>query len=170
MEGKKSVNKPRQIIFDFEFVEGNPCLPISLGMLELESGSEFYAEYPDAVELANSSEWLRSNVAPHLDADSSSRYGSVGTLAANVRKFLGNGPIELIAECGAYDFFLLSQTLGGFQHSPANFPYTYTDTWLFTLPLVDSSMHVEHHALEDCKVLRMRINKAGANWKSLLRA
>lgn len=140
--------------FDFEFVEGNPCHPISLGIAEVDGYRRFYAEWPNAEELANSNQWLGTNVLPYLDADC--RFNSAEEIATAIKEFLGEGEYELYASYGAYDFFLLSQALGGFQGCPKNFPYTYRDTAHMDLPRVEVC-GVDHNALMDALTIRRAI-------------
>lgn len=196
-----------QYVFDFEFVEGNPCLPISMGIIQVHTeyrqaacGSwpcqatatqecphdppvhslvrEGYWEWPDAWEKSGTNEWLMQNVRPRLEMRRSrlpavdalmpwSRLRQVaaraefiareeGRIAAEVRQWLGDGKYELIASYGAYDFFLLSQLLGGFQGCPKNFPYTYRDAVHMDLPRV-GQVGAEHNALADARTIRAAI-------------
>lgn len=141
----------KRVVFDFEFVPGNPCLPISVALEDVDSGNTLYCEWPEAEARANSNPWLAANVAPHLDAEARS---DEPYIAAAIRKFLRIGKLadrddlQLYASCGAYDFFLLSETLGGFSRS--GLPYTYYEMAHMGLPEVDRLPgEAEHNALAD---------------------
>jgi len=147
---------PNLIVVDFEFVEGNPCLPISVGLARENSNETFYAEFPDAMQLATSSDWLTDNVSVHLEV-AKFQAPSLEYIKAGVIEFLGTDEYELMALCGAYDFFLLSQLLGGLQNSPPNFPRTYFDLAHLPLTNLERTGYREHHALDDCLFERDRL-------------
>lgn len=161
----------KKVIFDFEFVEGNPCLPISVGMVRVNPdwgarAEVFYAEFPGANSLARGSLWLKDNVLIHLDG----RYerDSQEDIRREMVEFLGTDPYQLWAKCGAYDFFLLSQLLGGFQNSPSNFPHTFRELKFFTphYKAIYGNDLREHHALDDCLAELRGIRKVIAKCQS----
>lgn len=140
----------KRVIFDFEFVSGNPCLPISVGLTDVDTGAELYLEWPQAEERASANAWLAENVKPHLDPQARR---SEEEIERAIRAFLFEGTVELqlYASYGAYDFFLLSETLGGFLRS--GLPYTYTDLAHLNLPRIVRQGERNHHALDDVRLL-----------------
>ena len=166
-----------EYILDCEFVPGNPLLPISLALVQVApvpppSGGgnccynppcnrdrqwadwertggvrSLYVEWPNAKELAVSNDWLKANVLPGLTGQTTQ------DIPARIRELLGpKGDYELLASYGAYDFFLLSETLGGFASS--GLPYTYREMAHMNLPRVERQGEKDHNALDDCLLLR----------------
>lgn len=142
----------KHVVFDFEFVPGNPCLPISVALVDVSSQNSMYLEWPQAKERANANEWLAANVAPHLDPRS--RFDE-DQIEASIRSFLRvteRDHLTLYASYGAYDFFLLSETLGGFSRS--GLPYTYVDMAHMGLPRVERLPgERDHNAMDDVRLL-----------------
>lgn len=145
-----SNQKPKRVIFDFEFIPGNPCLPISVGLTDVDTEAELYLEWPQAEERASANAWLAENVKPYLDPQARR---SEEEIEQSIRSFLFDGTTELklYASYGAYDFFLLSETLGGFERS--GLPYLYHELELMDMPSVDRQGERNHHALDDVRLL-----------------
>jgi len=150
----------KRVVFDFEFVPGNPCLPISVGMVNVDTGQELYVEWPAAPLRARSNPWLAENVAPYLSNYMAQR--SEAEIESSIREFLSvpeRDDLHLYASCGAYDFFLLSETLGGFSRS--GLPYTYHEMAHMGLPEVERLPgEADHNALDDARLLCRALRRA----------
>lgn len=109
-----------RVFFDTEFLEdGSTIKLISIGMVR-EDGATFYAETPNAQEIANSDEWLRKNVLPHLRWEQAETL--IPELAERIREFVGPNP-EFWAYYAAYDWVALCQLYGRMIDLPDGFPF-----------------------------------------------
>ncbi len=152
--------------------------PISIGITD-ESGRTYYAEFVGGREAANSSEWLRNNVLPHLKSGTGFRQGdplelkgyiianagwfdegspafvekSPETIAREIEQFCGGEIPEWVASYGAFDFVLLCGVWGGMMKMPKDWPCRFTEAAGLELPRVER-VGGEHNALNDACTLR----------------
>lgn len=135
--------------FDTEFYEdGSTIQLISIGVVS-EDGRTYYAETGRSSELANKTEWLRANVAPHLIGSPRLQRG---LLAADLVTFMGSEP-EIWAYYGAYDWVVLCQLFGRMIDLPAGWPMYCRDVKQLAdslgNPKLPKQVTVEHNALSD---------------------
>lgn len=149
--------------FDTEFYEDGCTIElISIGVVS-EDGRTYYAETVNAHELAQSSQWLAANVAPHLDK----RYVCARWQIANsLIKFMGDNP-EIWAYYADYDWVALCQLFGTMMDLPKVWPMYCRDVKQLCDSLGNPKLPVraglsgdsqgagqEHHALADAKWTR----------------
>lgn len=143
--------------FDTEFLEdGTTIKLISIGIVS-EDGREFYAESDHAHMLADTTDWLRQNVKPHLSVR-----GSAGmprdVLAQKVLAFVGQDKPELWAYYADYDWVALCQLFGTMMDLPKGWPRYCRDVKQLCDDLGNPKMPkqdaTEHHALADAKWTR----------------
>lgn len=138
-----------RIWFDTEFLEdGSTIKLISIGMVR-EDGAEFYGETPSAERLADSHDWLRANVRPHL------RGGPAVMdridLRQSIAKFAGRSP-EFWAYFASYDWVVLCQLFGTMMDLPPTWPMFVRDVQQWRSELGNPDMPAqenEHDALAD---------------------
>lgn len=103
---------------DWEFKDdGNKLWPISLGVVS-DDGREYYAEAPDAREIAASDPWLRDNVLPHLD-DVNIRAANDREMGADLVRFVN--PDKSVRFWGYYvswDWYLTCRLYGLMLNNP----------------------------------------------------
>lgn len=136
--------------FDTEFLEdGNTIKLISIGVVS-EDGREYYAETPDAMLLAGSTDWLRANVLPHLSGKTTTRTA----IARDLIDFMGEKP-EIWAYYADYDWVALCQLHGRMIDLPRGWPMFCRDVKQFAdslgNPKLPDQTTKEHHALSDAR-------------------
>lgn len=137
--------------FDTEFYEDGKTIElISIGIVS-EGGRELYAETEKAHQIACSSEWLISNVLPHLQ----SKYRLDRTeLARNISEFVGHKP-EFWAYYADYDWVVLCQIYGTMMDLPKDWPMYCNDIKQMANelgnPPLPKQFNIEHHALWDAR-------------------
>jgi hypothetical protein len=139
-----------RVWFDTEFYENGKTIElISIGAVN-ENGRWFYAETPNAAELASADPWLASNVAPHLDGGH--HIMERGEIAAKVVEFAGANP-EFWAYYADYDWVALCQLFGRMIDLPEGWPMYCRDIkqWCDDLgnPKLPEQESKEHNALAD---------------------
>ena len=138
-----------KIWFDTEFYEdGQTIQLISIGMVR-EDGVTYYAETGGAHNLAEASEWLSKNVAPHLRGPVKNR----GAIAHDIEKFVGDKP-EFWAYYADYDWVALCQLYGTMMDLPKGWPMYCRDVKqlcdsLGNPTLKKQALCEEHNALAD---------------------
>jgi hypothetical protein len=144
--------------FDTEFYEdGRTVELISIGVIA-EDGRTYYAEVPNALELANKTEWLSANVAPHLTQRIFGDHRSLAhtyqrwQIAGSLISFMGDAP-EIWAYYADYDWVALCQLHGRMIDLPKGWPMYCRDIkqWADMLgnPKLPKQKGVEHNALAD---------------------
>ena len=149
-----------RIWFDTEFIENGRTIDlISIGLVR-EDGAEYYAQNHD-VDLNRASDWVKTNVIPHLLHVGAWKPRS--TIAQEIREFVGPAP-EFWGYYADYDWVVLCQLYGRMIDLPAGWPMFCLDIKQQAylkgdppLPKQDSS---EHHALNDARWARLA-------WESL---
>lgn len=143
--------------FDTEFIEDGKTIDlISIGVVA-EDGRELYLE-SDECNLGRASEWVKSNVIPHLvQGYDGSVHMSRKAIANALVKFCGDKP-EFWAYYADYDWVALCQLFGTMMDLPKGWPMYCRDVKQLCddlgnpdLPKQDST---EHHALADAKWTR----------------
>lgn len=124
-----------RVHFDTEFLEdGRTIELISIGLVR-EDGAVYYAETPNARDLAASTPWLAEHVLPHLRGEpyDLSAAGSYvvpserpttrrrADIASDIRLFVGERP-EFWAYFADYDWVVLCQLFGRMIDLPAGWP------------------------------------------------
>lgn len=136
--------------FDTEFREDGRVIDlISIGVVA-EDGRTYYAETEVARVLANSTDWLRHNVLPHL------RGGMSEKPRAYIRKelieFMGEAP-EIWAYYADYDWVVLCQLHGTMMDLPKGWPMYCRDLKQLAdqcgNPKLPEQTTAEHNALAD---------------------
>lgn len=141
--------------FDTEFYEdGRTIELISIGVVS-EDGRTYYAETPDAMKLAMSTEWLAANVAPHLTSRLDNRHTYERWKIANALvDFMGNAP-EIWAYYSDYDWVVLCRLHGRMIDLPKGWPMYCRDVKQlcdsYGNPELPKQNDVEHNALTDAK-------------------
>lgn len=139
--------------FDTEFLEdGHSIQLISIGVVS-EDGKTYYAETPDALKLARSTEWLARNVAPNLTARHDQRHTyERWQIAEALRAFMGEKP-EIWAYYADYDWVALCQLHGRMIDLPKGWPMYCRDLKqlcdMYGNPKLPEQKSQEHHALAD---------------------
>jgi hypothetical protein len=139
--------------FDTEFYEdGSTIELISIGVVS-EDGRTYYAETPESRRLARSTQWLATNVAPHLTIDSRHIYERWGIASALI-EFMGEKP-EIWAYYADYDWVALCQLFGTMMDIPKGWPKYCRDVkqWSDALgnPTLPEQTTKEHNALMDAQ-------------------
>lgn len=134
--------------FDTEFYEdGREIELISIGAVS-EDGRTYYAETRSAARLACKSEWLRSNVFPHLTGEKKDK----SAIADDLIAFMGSGP-EIWAYYADYDWVALCQLYGRMIDLPKGWPMYCRDVKQLCdslgSPKLPEQVTQEHHALAD---------------------
>lgn len=107
-----------KFFFDTEFYEDGRIIDlISIG-IAAEDGRTYYAEVPDAFEIATRSDWLATNVAPHLAL---TNLRSRDQIARDIVEFVGDKP-EFWAYYADYDWVVLCQLYGRMIDLPESWP------------------------------------------------
>ncbi len=139
--------------FDTEFLENGRTIElISIGVVS-EDGRTYYAETPNAMRLARSTQWLASNVAPYLTGRLDNRHTYERWQIANALvDFMGDAP-EIWAYYADYDWVALCQLHGTMINLPKGWPMYCRDLkqWCDELgnPDLPKQKSTEHHALSD---------------------
>jgi hypothetical protein len=136
-----------RIWFDTEFIEDGRTIDLmSIGMIR-QDGVCYYAE-PAECDLSRASDWVKTNVIPHLNGHKTPR----AKIAADIIKFAGEAP-EFWAYYADYDWVALCQLFGTMMDLPKGWPMYCRDVKQLcdaavnpTLPKRDSA---EHNALND---------------------
>lgn len=139
--------------FDTEFYEdGKKIELISIGVVA-EDGRTYYAETPMANVIASTTDWLRTNVAPHLTGPHVERK----QIAADLIAFMGEKP-EIWAYYADYDWVALCQLHGRMIDLPKGWPMFCRDVKQFAdalgNPALPKQTSTEHNALADAKWTR----------------
>lgn len=144
--------------FDTEFLEdGRTIELISIGVVS-EDGRTYYAEVPNALELASKTRWLSANVAPHLTQRLRVDHATLRhtyqrwQIAGALIDFMGEAP-EIWAYYADYDWVALCQLHGTMMDLPKGWPMYCRDLkqWCDMLgnPKLPKQVGVEHNALAD---------------------
>lgn len=139
--------------FDTEFLEdGRTIELISIGVVS-EDGRNYYAETPNAMTLARSTQWLATNVAPHLTSRLDDRYTHERWQIANsLASFMGAEP-EIWAYYADYDWVALCQIHGRMIDLPKGWPKYCRDVKQLAdslgNPKLPEQKSQEHNALAD---------------------
>lgn len=154
---------------DFEFIDGNPCIPLSMGLVEFETERELYIEFPGATNQAACDPWHKANTFPLLGKEPIGQNpittvlwyegyeDAWNTRTDMIRRFIGN-PSEafIYAYKGTHDFFLFCELMGVFNEGS-----TWKKTFFeaahlgVTSELIAnerSPLDPKHHALYDARV------------------
>jgi len=139
--------------FDTEFYEnGHTISLISIGVVA-EDGREYYTETGNAPYLANTTDWLRQNVLPHLTGHELPREA----IARDLVEFMGEKP-EIWAYYADYDWVALCQLYGTMMDLPKGWPRFCQDVKQLAMslgnPFLPEQQSREHHALADAKWTR----------------
>ncbi len=150
--------------------------PISIGLVA-ENGREYYAEWPNAREVAASQPWLAANVLPHLRHGRSTRpdlpiyvpedvaaecqagYSQVDCaraadqIRADIEAFCSGSSPEWVINYGGFDWVILSALWGGMLKMPKGWPYAFHEAQDMNLPRVEQD-GAEHNALSDARTIR----------------
>lgn len=143
---------------DTEFYENGRTIElISVGVVD-ENGQTLYAEVPNALELANRTQWLSVNVAPHLTQRILSDRSSLRhtyhrwQIAGQLVTFMGEKP-EIWGYYADYDWVAICQLFGTMMQLPKGWPMYCRDVkqWADDLGIdkIDVPQKNEHHALAD---------------------
>ena len=151
---------------DTEFIEyggSNPIELLSIG-LAAEDGREiylqtaqaaFYHKYPQHCL----HEWVRENVVPHLNEQSSTR----GEIKQKLLDFCSpneHGQPEFWADYASYDWVVFCGAFGTMMELPQGFPMYCNDIqqWRRDLgnPVLPQRSGIEHNALEDARDCKRR--------------
>jgi hypothetical protein len=149
---------------DTEFYENGRTIElISIGVVA-EDARQYYAETPDALELANKTRWLSANVAPHLTQKILQDWQIAGSLIS----FMGEKP-EIWGYFSAYDWVVVCQLFGTMMDLPKGWPMYCRDVRqsadLIGIDEIDVPQKNEHHALADAEWTRdawLWLRKRGA--------
>lgn len=96
------------IAFDTEFYEnGHTILPLSIGMMKIDTGEELYLEWNIPWDLIPSDAWVVKNVIPHMRH----RGTSIADIRRKLIQFCGHRPTFVGWYC-QYDMVLLQQIWG----------------------------------------------------------
>lgn len=143
-----------RIWFDTEFYEnGRSISLISIGMVR-EDGATYYAESPAALRLCARSEWLTTNVQPHLRGPDVER--GLARMSDDIVKFAGEAP-EFWAYYASYDWVVLCQLFGRMIDLPKHWPMRVRDVMQLADNVPDArvaralkpAQQNEHDALAD---------------------
>lgn len=104
--------------FDTEFYEDGRTIELISIAVAAEDGRVYYAEVPNAQELASKTEWLKNNVWPHLNGVSPT---SREQIALDLIAFMGAEP-EIWAYYADYDWVVLCQLFGTMMDLPKGWP------------------------------------------------
>lgn len=137
--------------FDTEFYENGRTIDlISIGVVS-EDGRTYYAETDFAETKADSTDWLRANVLPHLSKGGSEQR-SRAKIAKELVEFMGEKP-EIWAYFADYDWVALCQLFGTMMQLPKGWPMYCRDVKqlcdIFGNPSLPMQGTTEHHALAD---------------------
>jgi hypothetical protein len=136
-----------RIWFDTEFIEDGRTIDLlSIGLIR-DDGETLYLESSDC-DKSRASEWVRSNVLPHMTGGGVSR----AEIAKAVKSFAGDSP-EFWAYYAAYDWVALCQLYGTMMDLPEGWPMFCRDlqqvrseAGIVELPPMEGQ---EHNALAD---------------------
>lgn len=139
--------------FDTEFYENGKTIELISISVIAEDGREYYAETMDADTLADSTDWLRANVRPHLRGIRKERE----RIAMELIAFMGVEP-EIWAYYGAYDWVVLCQLFGTMLDLPKGWPKWCADVkqlaYFMGDPALPAQEKDEHYALADARWTR----------------
>jgi hypothetical protein len=140
-----------KVFFDTEFIEDGRTIDlVSIGMVR-EDGATFYAE-PRESNLGQASDWVRSNVLPHLRGGAYLMNRS--EIAGRVIAFAGEKP-EFWAYFSSYDWVVLCQLYGRMIDLPKGWPMWCRDVKQLAASLGDPALpdksYARHYALADAE-------------------
>lgn len=165
-----------RVFIDCEFWAPGPGRPvslISLGVVD-ENGLETYMQNPVAPwgEISTSA-WMVENVLANLDSFDMKTCRPIihagrdgypsdpwpwterGNMASVLRSFVGDATPEFWADCGAFDYVVISQLFGGMDGWPQGWPYYFNDVqaWADRIGLDGLPTQTDrgHNALADAK-------------------
>lgn len=149
-----------RIWFDTEFLEDGVTIQlISIGAVR-EDGLTYYAETWPARQLADSTDWLRKNVLPHLTCDAATSKNKA-EIARDMVAFAGDRP-EFWAYFADYDWVVMCQLFGRMIDLPATWPMYCRDLKQLAdergtaLPQFRDANRPVHNALADALECRDR--------------
>ncbi|HEX2679582.1 MAG TPA: hypothetical protein VHM19_23190 [Polyangiales bacterium] len=164
-----------RVWFDTEFLEdGRTIELISIGLVRAD-GAVYYAETPNARELASSTPWLAEHVLPHLrgaphDPSTEGSYvvpserpttRARADIARDILDFVGKSP-EFWAYFADYDWVALCQLYGRMIDLPKGWPMYCRDLKQLAdergarLPAFRDASRPQHDALADALECRDR--------------
>lgn len=143
-----------RIYFDTEFIEDGRTIDLlSIGCVR-EDGATYYAE-PEETDRTRASDWVFTNVLPHLTGPTKPR----AEIASDLIKFAGPSP-EFWAWYADYDWVVICQLFGRMLDLPKGWPMycrdfkqTVDTLQLGPLPKQSSEDGPEHNALSDARWL-----------------
>lgn len=151
--------------YDTEFYEDGKTIElISIGIVA-EDGRELYYVVPEAMYLCRQSQWLMTNVAPHLPRNTldercidteNPHVRTKSEISGLVQEFLlAEDTPELWAWYGSYDHVVLAQLFGRMIDLPDGIPMYTNDIrslvhW-YGVKKYPSQMGVAHNALADAR-------------------
>lgn len=138
--------------FDTEFLEDGRTIDlISIGVVS-EDGREFYAETLGSDVVARKTEWLTTNVWPHLLGPGA--WKERNQIARDLIEFMGEKP-EIWAYYADYDWVALCQLHGRMIDLPQGWPMFCRDVKQLAdikgNPKLPKQAAQEHHALADAR-------------------
>ena len=136
--------------FDTEFFEDGKTIElISIGVVS-QDGREYYAETPDAEFLCHQSNWLETNVKPHLIGQTIAK----DKIGRELVEFMGPEP-EIWAYYADYDWVVLCQLFGRMIDLPKGWPMFCLDLKQAVAergnPKLPKQTSAEHNALADAR-------------------
>lgn len=136
--------------FDTEFYENGRTIDlISIGVVS-EDGREYYAETTLAPQIAESTDWLKANVSPHIKGGGK----PAKEIARDLIEFMGEKP-EIWAYYADYDWVVLCQLHGTMMDLPKGWPMYCRDLKQLCdavgNPKLPKQTSTEHHALADAR-------------------
>jgi hypothetical protein len=142
---------------DTEFIERgheHPIALISIGIVA-EDGREFYEVAADGWQDVHASDWVKSNVLPHLGTRH--RMGRA-EMALEIRHFCGESP-EFWAYYADYDWVVLCQLFGTMMDLPDAWPKFCRDVKQLAVsvgnPELPRQESGEHNALADARHIKL---------------
>lgn len=145
-----------KFFIDTEFIERGHAVPIELISIGIvaEDGREFYAVLADGWSEDHCSDWLRTNVLPHLgQGERLSRVEAAKQIVA----FCGDKP-ELWGYFADYDWVVLCQLFGAMMDLPKGWPMFCRDIkqWCCDVgnPRLPRQSGTAHNALDDARHIR----------------
>ncbi len=122
-------------------------VPISIGIVA-EDGREFYAVSRNADAYASEG-WFGENVRAVLGT---AKRLWLAEIRDRIKAFIGDDTPEFWGDCAAFDYVVLSYTMGDFSDWPEGWPMHVNDLQQDAIPSVASA--IPHNALSDARAVR----------------
>lgn len=141
---------------DTEFIErGYEKIELISVGIAAEDGREFYAVASDGWEPGHASEWVRTNVLPHLGPES--EWIPRAEIVSRMKAFVGEKP-ELWGYFSDYDWVLICQLFGTMMDLPETWPRFCRDVKQLHVdlgsPLLPPQTGTAHNALDDARHIK----------------